>query len=336
MNIVYSSSNAYCKYAGISIISLLENNKDVKEINIYFIGVDLSEDNKEKIRHICEKYGRFIEIIDANETFEQFKKKYKMKSLRNSYSTYSKILLSYLLPKIEKVISLDADTVVRGDLSGLWDADMNGKLIAGVPDIGVYAKKSFIESPELIDSLDYYINAGVLVVDLKKWRELDLDSYLLDCISLEKETFKCAEQSIINKYLSNYICRIDLKYNCYSTIHNPSVKEIQKVFSKKQIFKDDEIDFARNNPIIVHFLGHPYERPWYKHSFNRFKKEFLHYKSMSVWDNDKMEKWNKNIKFIRRLYDSFCLLLLKLHMFNRWLHFRYVIGQKMKGKVTKN
>ena len=35
MDIVYSSSDSYCEIAGISILSLLEHNRNVKELNLY-------------------------------------------------------------------------------------------------------------------------------------------------------------------------------------------------------------------------------------------------------------------------------------------------------------
>lgn len=43
MDIVYSSSDSYCEIAGISMLSLLEHNKKVEELNLYLIDNNISE-----------------------------------------------------------------------------------------------------------------------------------------------------------------------------------------------------------------------------------------------------------------------------------------------------
>lgn len=50
MDIVYSSSDSYCEIAGISILSLLEHNRNVKELNLYLIDNQISAENKQKRR----------------------------------------------------------------------------------------------------------------------------------------------------------------------------------------------------------------------------------------------------------------------------------------------
>ena len=51
MDIVYSSSDSYCEIAGISMLSLLEHNKNVKDLNLYLIDNGISDKNKEKDRN---------------------------------------------------------------------------------------------------------------------------------------------------------------------------------------------------------------------------------------------------------------------------------------------
>lgn len=50
MNIVYSSSDSYAPIAGVSIMSLLHNNTDADEINIYMIDNNISDENKRDLR----------------------------------------------------------------------------------------------------------------------------------------------------------------------------------------------------------------------------------------------------------------------------------------------
>ncbi|KAB2630365.1 galacturonosyltransferase 7 [Pyrus ussuriensis x Pyrus communis] len=85
----------------------------------------------------------------------------------------------YLLPEIfrnlEKVVVLDDDVVVQQDLSALWSLNMEGKVNAAVQLCSV--KLSLLKSVLGKNSFDKNSCAwmsGLNVIDLVKWRELDL------------------------------------------------------------------------------------------------------------------------------------------------------------------
>lgn len=56
LNILYQFNEKYVPYAGVSITSLLENNKESSNITIYLLGEDISEESRRKllehIKHI--------------------------------------------------------------------------------------------------------------------------------------------------------------------------------------------------------------------------------------------------------------------------------------------
>lgn len=60
MNVVYSSSDSYAPIAGVSIMSLLHNNTDADEINIYMIDNNISDENKKRFENMVDKFGRNI------------------------------------------------------------------------------------------------------------------------------------------------------------------------------------------------------------------------------------------------------------------------------------
>ena len=60
MDIVYSSSDSYCEIAGISILSLLEHNRSVKELNLYLIDNQISAENKQKLEGMIAPFGRTL------------------------------------------------------------------------------------------------------------------------------------------------------------------------------------------------------------------------------------------------------------------------------------
>ena len=63
MDILYSSSDSYAFLTGISILSLLENNKGCEAIHIYIMDNHIAEENKIKLASIAERYGRELSFV---------------------------------------------------------------------------------------------------------------------------------------------------------------------------------------------------------------------------------------------------------------------------------
>ena len=63
MEILYSSSDSYASLTGISILSLLENNKACEEINIYIMNNAISVENKNRLSEVVHRYGRKLSFV---------------------------------------------------------------------------------------------------------------------------------------------------------------------------------------------------------------------------------------------------------------------------------
>ena len=63
VDILYSSSDSYAFLTGISILSLLENNKASDSIHIYIMDNHISEENKAKLTEVVNYYGRRLSFV---------------------------------------------------------------------------------------------------------------------------------------------------------------------------------------------------------------------------------------------------------------------------------
>ena len=93
---------------------------------------------------------------------------------------YARLLLSSMLPNLDKVIYLDCDLVVCKDLKSLWETDVNDMAVAMAPDLWYQDKGTL--SRLGIDN-GKYLNAGVIVMNLDYWRENDIRNKLLSFIA---------------------------------------------------------------------------------------------------------------------------------------------------------
>lgn len=116
-----------------------------------------------------------------------------------TYMTLMRMALTKEFPELDMVLSLDVDTIVRHNISGLWDTDMRDCYFAGVTD-RYQPDKSYP-----------YINAGVMLINLKKLREDGKDDEIIN--ALNTRWFRWNEQDCLNELCKGQILRLPGEYN---------------------------------------------------------------------------------------------------------------------------
>ena len=132
--VFYACDNKYAPIAATSMASLLFNTDSFVEF--YILDCNLTQKNRKKLEMLNEKFSNFsIEFIpvDANAKFGYIQ-------LRNYLTTacFARLLIPDLKPDLGKIIYLDCDTIVMGDIVDLYDQDLNGFAIGAVPDPNVF------------------------------------------------------------------------------------------------------------------------------------------------------------------------------------------------------
>lgn len=229
MNFCIIFSPNWLQYIYVEVFAIVKTNPNAKKI--YLISDQAGKPKDSFVQRILQEYG--VEII-----FMDFQQKYN-EAIRtpgtigrfSKYTLY-RLLIPQLLPE-DKLLYIDADAIVNGDLSELYDMDMEDADIVGVRDIGILdIQLAHIgKNPG-----DPYINAGVLLMNLKQIREKQLSDVWIHSINTRPTS--CFDQDIINS-----TCKIKL----VSNIYNSSLST----------------DFAPLNKIkIAHYAGHLHEKGW--------------------------------------------------------------------------
>lgn len=335
MDVVYSSSDAYAACTGVSMYSLLLHNKDVDSLNVYVLSTDISAENKRRLEKTASSFGRRLTIIDAKDDFIREAERLHLPLLRGAYNTYARVILNTWFSDIDKIFVVDSDTMVCGSLVEAWNMDISDYMLAAVPELAMYSPYNYLEDPEILSSIDIYYNMGICIVNLKRWREKGIDELIYERVQQEKKEFMIADQSIINKYLGNEIARLPLNYNYYTPVHRVSYETICRVFTVKRVFSQEEYKKAKVNPVIIHYFGHSYERPWFTPNAAYKRKEYLRLRRHTEWRDKPLEKWKSRDGFIMKVYDVLCFLLLRCGLYTWCLRFRYIWGQRIKNKTNK-
>ena len=278
INVIYQFNEKYVPYAGVSITSLLINNEDASAINIYVLGEGLSDASKDILSKSVSKYGRNIAFPDTKNLLERFQEM-GMIPYRGAYSVYLRMFFSeFMGSDVKRVLYLDADTIVGGDLLPLMNYDLEGKSIGMVLESITDDYKIMIGMGR--DS-EYY-NSGVILFDADKWRENDYCGKIVNHIRNVRSSY-IGDQDFLNIVCAGDICRLPVIYN-YQPLHERYTPgQYFSCFGQPPYYSRAEIEKAAGNAVVYHCYRWLGDFPWNKGNLHPFDDIFDKYLEDSLW-----------------------------------------------------
>ena len=277
MNVLYTCDNNYIWIMGISVVSLFENNKHIGKLTVYLLGENISHSNKSMLKEIGDRYKRNIIVIDVPELDIPD----IMVSSRWPLSAFTRLFSGYLLPEsMERILYLDCDTVIRGNIEPLASVNVDNKIFLGVKDcIGSTYKKNIGLKPDSV-----YINAGVLLINLNELRKFNMKSIIDRYMKKYVKLINYADQDILNGIFYDRVGELNPKYNVMTIDVVCTYKEIQILRNPTNFYTESELKSAVSNPTIIHYTTNMRViRPWFTNADHPLKKEFLKYMAVSPW-----------------------------------------------------
>ena len=186
-------------------------------------------------------------------------------------ATYYRCMFSAILPEeVDKVLYLDCDIVILGDISEYWNTDMSNYSVACVEDIGS-------NEDERYDILKYdksfsYFNAGVLLINLRYWREHKIDEQCEQYFLRYPERIRFNDQDLLNAVLHESKLFVPLKWNMQDGFYRYGADKGVK--DKKQLHQQ------LLHSVILHYTN---KKPWNYDSMHPLKGEYFKYLDMTPW-----------------------------------------------------
>ena len=287
INVVYTVNDAFIQQLATGICSVCENNKCDK-IKFYVISDGITESNKQKLTNFVNEYNQYIEIIELGNIRDYLD--FEFDIVGWSSIVLARLVISKLLPAtVKRVIYLDGDTMVRGSLRGLWDTDMGDSIIgASVEPTANFSRKIGLGIPA--DSP--YYNAGVLLIDLDKWRNEHAERRILSYYKEHEGKLFANDQDAINGEMQHDIYSLSIVYNFCNSYRFYPYRTLVKIMKPCPFISKEEYKKCISNPIIIHFLGE--ERPWRIGNKNPFTHEYFKYWNKTPWADMPLESgWEK-------------------------------------------
>lgn len=323
MNILYATDRNYIHVCATSIVSLLENNQEADKIHIYILSDDLGE-QEEKLYQLVKKYNRQVTILSTGKLAKWFEKQ-GVEKFNGGYTTYFRLAAAKLLPELDKILYIDCDTLIEGELKEFYDTDIDGKPGAAVRDALLAESNLSLRRP--LHSL--YYCAGVMLINLAYWRENDVLEKCLKALSQINlsSTMTAGDQELINYVLGDDIVTVALKYDVTQLLRMYSSRNLLLMIHKNEedFYSVDEMDAARLHPIILHITGYWWGRPWNEECMDPITKKWESYLEMTPWKDTPKQVYERpwNTKISIHLYNilpqkMYCFLKLYLERFKIW------------------
>lgn len=293
MNIVYIATDSYVSMLGISMFSLLENNKDIKQLNIYILSTDLSQESQIVLQEMADPYRHklhFIQIGDYQKAF----------SVETDTSGFHPIVLArllltrYLPSEIHTVLYLDCDTIVHDSLDALEPSDFckTDYAFAAIPEVYMpSAQKAFIG----LEENAVYYNCGILLINMDYWRQHELCQDFVKYYTQMNGRLMYNDQDILNHCCQGHILTLSQTYNFAPVLYYFPYYFIRKYQPAYDVSSRAKYKEIVRHPSIIHYLGE--ERPWVHGNFCPYQKVYDSYKAQTPWRNTPMIYGKEKILF---------------------------------------
>lgn len=267
VHLLFNTDRNYKEFTKIAIKSAIVNKKPE---SIYHINVLCVEMQREE----CNEFKSLeSENAEIKITMKNFSDISNIKNYEISHYVTRTDLFKFIFSEIfdeSKILYIDSDTLILGDLRDLYNTDISQKFLAAVLKM----------EPESYYPKRYYFNCGVMLFNLDKFRELGMPEILISAKNHDMQR-DYQTQRVFNEFiplskikkLSPVYNDIDRwndeykkKYNYLKTyfpysLRYPTIKELDK------------------HAVIIHYAGA--QKPWIKNTeAEKYVKEYIEYAKM--------------------------------------------------------
>ena len=259
VSICFASDDNYAPYLKVAIYSLLCNRNRERSYDIIILHKRISREHQGEILGLADgKSGVSIRFVNVQSDVGCY---YAVET------NYRLLLFSKLFQNYRRMLYLDCDIIVTGDVGELFDVDLEGKSAAGVEDVGfrwlAYTKRAIFLDNKPYNVLNYctdvlgikdpggYVNAGVLLFDLEKCRQKVSFRDVVE--TLHSRNFFYNDQDVLNILLEGNIKQVDCKWNYMNNI------AFYLECDRKE-FRELYLDLRREDYRIIHYISA--KKPW--------------------------------------------------------------------------
>ena len=199
-----------------------------------------------------------------------------------SRATYYRLLLEDSFPSINRLIYLDADTIVNADIAALWDIEIGDALLLAAPQISLYS--GTVSGPRGVpdykllglDPKTKCFNAGVLCINLSGWRKHEVSSQVIEYLRTMSDGVLWWDQDGLNAVLHARWRALDYRWNLQTSLFDSYDTWRESPLPRLDYYR------ALTEPYIIHFSAAP--KPWSANYPFLYQDLFFRYLDETKWN----------------------------------------------------
>lgn len=238
----------------VTITSLMETTYRCS-YEFYILVDDASKPNYSKIKSLEARYNRLrVNFLEPPQCLNAIAKLLK-NTQRWPIAAYYRLFLPDLLPYFSRIIYVDYDIIILGDLDEMFHLDLKGYNLKAIIDPNPNWNNHIFMHPK-------YICSGVLLMNLKQMRQNGMTEKYLQYLKTNYSLINIADQTVFNNVDWELTGFLPPKYGVlYYGIN------AQQYYNglRYKAYTVEQIDDAMNHPIIAHIISKPFK------GYNNFK-----------------------------------------------------------------
>ncbi len=267
---VLSCDDAYAPYAAICVLSLLEHAKEGQSYDIVILHEGLSHASQSLLANLANnKVFISIRFFSVQPLFESFTESLPLSSYI-SKAAYYRFFISHIFSAYSRVLYLDCDMVLDGDISPLYYTDFEGASIVAVQDYMITFRYTFegkvqkhLDNVLKLKNPKRYFNSGMLLFNLEALQEIDI---LQEGMKLLETLPKLRwhDQDLLNCVFHDKTKLVSPKWN-YLVETDPFGLNEGSLFAEFESLDESELlnqeRKVQQRPVIIHYGGR--KKPWH-------------------------------------------------------------------------
>lgn len=152
-----------------------------------------------------------------------------------TYMVLIRAAYTKIFPHLDRILSIDMDTVVNENISDLWELDLTDYYIAAV------------EEHDLSIEEGSYFNMGVAMLNLQKMREDKKDDEIINALNTYWYRYK--EQDCFNEFFRGHALILSSDYNCCWQAEPPKHEKITHFAGLYELDKFPHFNYYKDLPL---------------------------------------------------------------------------------------
>lgn len=294
ISVVLITDDSFVMPTCVTIVSLLNSKNADSSYDVYVVTPGLKA-KQEKLLCSLAKGDDTVSIVKGD--LEKFEKLHKDENsvahLSASKAAMLKFDLPNLFPKLDKILYLDGDIIVRGDLSELFNTDLGDYYLAASHDTG----KMYSRAPMVLKFPGYF-NSGMMLLNLTKMREIDATSQLM-AAKAAMTGKSLMDQPAFNEVCDNHVLHVNSKWN-YLAINLDRAGEKWNIGQLNDLLCSDYASKAafEQDAVVIHYSSK--DKPWKCH-VGPWTDLWYKYYQVSPYAAKKLP-WQKKTPFFKKLF----------------------------------